>query len=157
MRVSQWVAAPVERVYAAFVKEEQLLAWLPPEGMTGRMHRFDERGYEMSLFYESGAGGKTSASEDRVRVLVDLREPPFRLVERAVFESEDPAFQGEMRMLTTLQAMDGGTLVTLVHENLPPGVREEDDEEGARSSLLQLARFLEGGEASGRSGDGKPC
>ncbi|MBN9420369.1 MAG: SRPBCC domain-containing protein [Candidatus Eremiobacteraeota bacterium] len=131
MRVSQWVAASVERVYAAFVDPEQLLAWLPPEGMTGRMHRFDEQGYEMSLYYGT-------------RVRVELREPPFRLVETAVFESADPAFQGEMRMTTTLEAVDGGTLVTLVHENLPPGVSEEDDEEGARSSLGQLARFVEG-------------
>ena len=144
MRVSQWVAASVERVYAAFVVPEQLLAWLPPEGMTGRMRRFDEHGYEMSLYYGTPSYGKTAAGEDRVRVRVELREPPFRLVETAIFESADPAFQGEMRMVTTLQALDGGTLVTLVHENLPPGVREVDDEEGARSSLGQLARFVEG-------------
>jgi hypothetical protein len=33
--------------------------------------------------------------------------------------------------------------VTLLFENLPPGLRPEDNDEGARLSLAQLARRFE--------------
>jgi hypothetical protein len=48
------IAAPPEKVYAAFVDPEALLAWLPPSGMTGKFERFDLRpggSYRMVLTY----------------------------------------------------------------------------------------------------------
>ncbi|MCA1696863.1 MAG: ATPase, partial [Actinobacteria bacterium] len=35
-KASRVMAAPPERVYAALVDQEALMAWLPPEGMTAR-------------------------------------------------------------------------------------------------------------------------
>ena len=52
----------------------QLVEWLPPGEMTGRLHEFDGRaggGYRMSLFYPPSEGthrGKTTAREDMVSV-----------------------------------------------------------------------------------------
>jgi hypothetical protein len=39
--------------------------------------------------------------------------------------------------------VSGGTEVTLAFENLPPGLRAEDNDAGARVSLEQLARRFE--------------
>jgi uncharacterized protein YndB with AHSA1/START domain len=143
VQVTQFVQASPERVYAAFRDPQQLLAWLPPADMTAQMHRFDDDGYEMSLYYtDSNGQGKTSDNEDRVRVRIDRLDPPHRIEETALFDSPQEQFQGEMRMTTTIAAVAGGSEVTMTHQNLPPGLRTEDDEEGCRLSLQQLARFL---------------
>ena len=53
----------------------------------------------------------------------------------------DPALQGEMTMVVTFEDAPGGTEVTFRFENLPPGVRPEDNQEGTRLTLEQLARW----------------
>jgi hypothetical protein len=70
-RASRVMAAPPERVWAALVDPEALVAWLPPGGMTGRFEQFDARPggtYRMVLTYSdaSGAPGKASADSDIV-------------------------------------------------------------------------------------------
>lgn len=66
--------------------------------------------------------------------------PPSRIVEAVSFVITDPAFFGEMTMTATFEEVPGGTEVTLVFKNLPPGSRAEDNDAGARMSLEQLAR-----------------
>jgi hypothetical protein len=55
----------------------------------------------------------------------------------------DPALFGEMTMTATCEDAPGGTEVTLVFRNLPPGLRPEDNDAGARLSLERLARHFE--------------
>jgi hypothetical protein len=55
----------------------------------------------------------------------------------------DPAFLGEMTLTVTFDEVPDGTQVTMVFENLPPGLRAEDNDAGARLSLEQLARRFE--------------
>jgi uncharacterized protein YndB with AHSA1/START domain len=148
------VAAPRERVYQAFVDRDQLLAWLPPAEMTGVFHEFDARvggGYRMSLFYapdEQTFRGKTADNEDMVSVRFAELTPPERIVEAVTFVSDDSAFGGEMTLTVMLTEVANGTEVTMLFENLPPGLRPEDNQAGADLSLGQLARFLEREAAS---------
>jgi uncharacterized protein YndB with AHSA1/START domain len=141
-------AAP-GRVYRAFVEADELLAWLPPGEMTGRIHEFEARvgfGYVMSLFYpasETENRGKTSEREDRVQVRFVELTPPHRFVETVTFDSDDSAFAGEMTLTVTIEPVPDGSKVTLLFENLPPGLRPEDNETGTSQSLDQLARHLE--------------
>jgi uncharacterized protein YndB with AHSA1/START domain len=117
--------------------------------MTGKIHEFDGRvggGYTMSLFYppsEQVYRGKTSEREDRFTVRFVELTPPTRIVQTASFDSEDPAFAGEMTMVVTLEERDDGTEVTILFENIPPGIGPEDNDEGTRSSLEKLARYVE--------------
>jgi uncharacterized protein YndB with AHSA1/START domain len=148
-RAVRTIRAPRERVYAAFLNPDDLAAWLPPAEMTGVIHGFDGRpggGFEMSLFYPeetAGSPGKTAAKEDRVRLRFVELTPPARIVKAATFAADDPAFAGEMRITVTFVERDGATEVTMAFEDLPPGVRPEDNDEGARLSLEKLARRLE--------------
>jgi hypothetical protein len=48
-----------------------------------------------------------------------------------------------MTMVVTLEERDDGTEVTILFENIPPGIRPEDNDEGTRSSLEKLARYVE--------------
>ena len=148
-RTSRVIRARPEVLYAAFLDPAALIDWLPPAEMTGEIHEFDARvggGYRMSLFYppdERAFRGKTSDREDMVNVRFVELAPPHRIVEAGSFVTTDPAFLGEMTLTATFEEVSGGTEVTLVFENLPPGLRAEDNEAGSRLSLALLARRFE--------------
>jgi uncharacterized protein YndB with AHSA1/START domain len=148
-RTTRVIDATPEDLYSAFLDEAALVGWLPPAGMSGRMHVFDPRvggGYEMSLFYpaeERRFRGKTADLEDRVRVRFVTLEAPRRIVEAVTFVSDDPAYGGEVTLTVTIEPVERGTAVTLAFEDLPAGIRPEDNDTGARASLEQLARRFE--------------
>ena len=148
-RTTRLIHAAPEAIYAAFVDAESLVAWLPPEGMTGRLHAFDARvggGYEMSLSYPPDAArvqGKTAAREDRVAVRFVELAPPGRIVEAVRFVSDDAAFGGETTLTVSIEPRGDASAVTLAFDGLPPGVRPADNDAGARLSLAQLARQVE--------------
>src|SRR5262245_23510324 len=148
-RTAKVIRATPEKIYAAFMNPDVLLAWLPPGDMTGEMHAFDARvggGYRMSLFYpptERTRRGKTSEREDMVTVRFVELAPPRRIVQTVNFHSTDSTFLGEMTMVWTFEESAGGTEVAVACKNLPPGLRAEDHEAGSRLSLEQLARRFE--------------
>ena len=148
-RTSRLIKAPREALYRAFTDPAALAVWLAPGEMTGRIHEFDGRvggGYNMSLFYPASEEvycGKTSEGEDRFTARFVELKPPARVVQAISFDSDDPAFSGEMTMVVTLEERDDGTEVTILFENIPPGIRPEDNDEGTRSSLEKLARYVE--------------
>jgi uncharacterized protein YndB with AHSA1/START domain len=148
-RTSRVIKARPEEIYDAFTNPAALVAWLPPAEMTGEIHEFDARvgaGYRMSLFYpptERSLRGKTSDKEDMFTVRFVELARPRKIVKAVNFHTTDPAFFGEMTIVATFEEVSGGTEVTLVCKNLPPGVRAEDNEAGSRSSLEKLARRFE--------------
>lgn len=147
-RTSRVIRASREALYRAFTDPEALAVWLSPGEMTGRVHEFDARvggGYRMSLFYPSSEQthrGKTAEREDRFTARFVELTPPARIVQAISFDSADPAFCGEMTMVVTLEARDGGTEVTIAFDHIPPGIRPEDNDAGTRSSLEKLARYV---------------
>lgn len=148
-RTSRVIRARPEELYQAFVDPAALLAWLPPGDMTGKIHQFDARaggGYRMSLFYpptERVFRGKTAERQDMVDVRFQELVPGRRIVEAVRFVTADPTLSGEIMHTITFEEVPGGTEVTLLFENLPPGLRPEDNDAGARLSLEQLARRFE--------------
>ena len=146
---SRVIRAEPDALYAAFVDPDALVAWLPPAGMTGVVHAFDARvggGYRMSLYYpptERRFRGKTTDREDVVEVRFVELAPPRRIVEAVRFVTSDPAFAGEMTLTVTFEPVADGTAVTLAFTHLPPGLRPDDNDAGARISLEQLARRFE--------------
>jgi uncharacterized protein YndB with AHSA1/START domain len=147
-RASRVIAAPPERVWAALVDAEALLAWLPPAGMTGRFERFDARpggSYRMVLTYSdaSGAPGKASADSDIVEGrFVDI-VPGERVTHAVDFVSDDPAYAGTMTMTWAVTAAGAQTRVDIVAEDVPGGVSAQDHAAGLASSLTNLAAYVE--------------
>jgi len=142
------MAAPPGRVWAALVDPEALLVWLPPAGMTGRFERFDARpggSYRMVLTYAdaSGARGKATADSDVVEArFVDI-VPGERVVQAVDFVSDDPAYAGTMTMTWEIAAVEAGTRVDIIAEDVPDGVSAEDHAAGLSSSLANLADYVE--------------
>ncbi|MFD7972940.1 SRPBCC family protein [Streptomyces clavifer] len=147
-RVGRVIAAPPAAVYGALLDRESLEAWLPPDGMRGRIERWDPRpggGFRMVLTYldPSEAPGKTSEATDVVDVGFAELVPLERVVQQAVFEADDPSYAGTMTMTWRLAAADGGTEVTVTATDVPPGIGRADHEAGIASSLANLASYVE--------------
>ncbi|MGH2560944.1 MAG: SRPBCC family protein [Thermomicrobiales bacterium] len=155
-RTSRVINAPREALYRAFTDPAALAVWQAPGEMTGKVHEFDARvggGYRMSLFYpetEQEYRGKTAEREDRFTVRFVELTPPTRIVQAVTFDSDDPAFSGEMTMTVTLEVRDVGTDATIAFDHIPPGIRPEDNDAGTRSSLEKLARYVEQESAHSR-------
>ncbi|MBC7814776.1 MAG: SRPBCC family protein [Burkholderiales bacterium] len=150
-RVSQIIKAPREVVYRAFLEPDAVASWLPPDGMTGHVHTFEPREggkFRLSLTYKNPAeslGGKSSADTDTVEGTFAELLPNEKIVWVSEFESDQPEFAGEMKITWSLADADGRTEVTALCEDIPTGIRLEDNEMGSKSSLQNLAAFIERG------------
>jgi uncharacterized protein YndB with AHSA1/START domain len=146
---SRVIMASPRTIYKAFVEPDKLVSWLPPKGMKGHIYTFDARDggtYRMSLTYigtDHPTLGKTSEHADifQGRFLKLVQDE--QIVQLIEFESEDPEFADAMTMTWRLKSVPEGTEVTIVCENVPDVIRQEDHDEGLRSSLENLAAFTE--------------
>jgi uncharacterized protein YndB with AHSA1/START domain len=116
--------------------------------MTGRFERFDARpggSYRMVLTYSdaSGAPGKATADSDIVEARIVDIVPGERVVHAVDFVSDDPAYAGTMIMNWEVSAVDAGTRVSIIAEDVPDGISAQDHAAGLASSLVQLAAYLE--------------
>src|SRR3712207_6574726 len=147
-RVSRRLAAPRAAVYRALLDPGAVARWKVPEGMTCVVHEFDAREggrLRVSLTYdEPGPQGKTTAHTDTYRGRFVRLVPGELVVEADVFETADPAMQGEMTSTIALaEAPGGGTELTAVHDGVRDGVALADNELGWRMALNRLATLVE--------------
>lgn len=147
-RATRVINAPPERAFAAFVDRAALETWLPPDGMTGRFERFDPTpggSYRLILTYAdpTNAGAKSSADSDIVEARFVEVVPDDRVVQAVDFVSDDPAFAGTMLMTWAVHAVDDGTRVEFIADDVPTGISADDHAAGMASSLENLAQYLE--------------
>jgi len=119
-----------------------------PDGMTSEVHQFEpwEGGaFRISLTYDDPNGaGKTTGQTDTFHGRFARLLPDIEVLQAVEFETDDPAMQGEMLITYALSDRPGGgTTVTGLHENVPPGVAPEDNDTGWRMSMDKLAALLE--------------
>ena len=143
------VRASPDAVYRAFIDVEALMAWLPPEGMSGRALLYEpwEGGrYRIELMLEGEgheAPGKTTERTDVAGGRFLALEPGRRIVQSCEFDSDDPAFAGTMVMTWSLEPVPEGTRVAVRAADVPSGISAADHAAGLASSLGNLARFVE--------------
>lgn len=145
---SRLVKASPGAIYNAFVDPATLGRWLPPQGMRAKIERFEPQPggrYRMVLTYDdpTGAPGKATADSDIVEGRFVALDPGERIVWEVGFVSDDPAFAGTMTMSWRFKEVRDGTEVTILCENVPAGIGKEDHDAGLRSTLENLARFIE--------------
>lgn len=147
-RVRRHIDAPRAAVYRALVDPTAVARWMVPDGMTSAVHAFEPRvggAIRISLTYAApGAVGKTSAHADTYHGRFVRLVPDREVVETVVFETDDPAMQGEMTLTMTLEDEGAGTALVAVHDHLPPGIPPADNELGWSLSLAKLAALVEG-------------
>ncbi|WP_246369816.1 SRPBCC family protein [Saccharibacillus deserti] len=145
---SRIIHVPPKTVYWAFVDPDVLVRWLPPEGMRGRIERFEPYAggaYRMVLTHTGASGpfeGKSSADTDIVEGHFVELVPGEKIVQAFRFDSPDPAFAGEMIMTWTLAPVGERTEVTVVCERVPPGIGRREHEQALASTLANLERVV---------------
>jgi len=145
---SRLIRASPSAIYRAFATADAMEKWLPPPNMSARVLTlsFREGGaYRMRLTYNASqhAPGKTSEDSDEVQVRFVKLVPNERIEQAVTFDSQDPAFSGEMRITWVLEPARDGTLVTVRCDDVPSGIRAEDHQAGLTSTLDNLAAFVE--------------
>jgi uncharacterized protein YndB with AHSA1/START domain len=115
--------------------------------MAARFERFDPRpggSYRLVLTYTgAGTSGKTSSDTDIVEARFVEIVPNERVVQAVEFLSSDPAFAGTMTMTWAVTAVDGGSRVDITADDVPDGISAADHAVGLRSSLANLATYVE--------------
>ena len=150
-QVSAIIKASRKAVYTACLDPDALAAWRVPDSMKGEVHVFEAREggkYRMSLTYQDPAHsrrGKTSGDTDTFQGRFVELVPDEKIVEVVTFESQDPRFAGDMKITTRLTDTGEGTRVAILCEDIPAGVRPQDNETGCRQSLGKLAALLDPG------------
>lgn len=140
------INASDESIYTALIDPDAWIVWLPPDGMTGEISRFDAReggSYELTLTYTEPGQGKSTADTDITRGIFEELVPNKRMVQLVEFASDQEEFAGTMRMSWVITSESDGCLVTILAENVPPGISPEDHAVGMRSTLRNLGTHCE--------------
>ena len=145
---SRVIRASAKNLYEAYTDPEKLVQWLPPEGMSAHVGKYEpwEGGhYQITLTYESDENysGKTTSNTDVLEGTFLELTPYSKIVQSGKFESDDPSFGGEITESIIFDEVSEGTKVTFILENVPQGISKEDHDEGLKSTLENLARFTE--------------
>jgi uncharacterized protein YndB with AHSA1/START domain len=147
-RLRRFINAPRASIYRALIDPGDVARWMVPDGMTSVVHAFDAREggtFRISLTYDGPAGtGKTTADTDTYHGRFVRLVPDEQVVQVMEFETDDEAMRGEMTATFTLRDVAGGTELVAVHENMPRGIRPEDNEIGWGMSLDKLTALAEG-------------
>lgn len=149
-RITKRIDAPPSRVYQTIIDPEAVQRWMVPDDMTSRVHSFDAREggtFRISLTYDDpSVAGKTEGSTDTFEGRFIKLIPDREIVQVVEFETDAPDVVGEMTIIYSLAEDDqGATLLTGIHENLPPGVSPEANELGWQVSIDKLTQLVEGG------------
>ncbi|MBS0550787.1 MAG: SRPBCC domain-containing protein [Proteobacteria bacterium] len=131
--VSRVIPASRPALYAACCDPRALAGWRFPHDMMAKVERLDGNTYRMSLTYRTGKA-------DTFEATFVERVPDEKVVERIRFDAADRP--GEMVMTTHFAEVAGGTKVTITYESLPASISREDNEEGSRQALENLAKFV---------------
>ncbi|MCM3512590.1 SRPBCC domain-containing protein [Carnobacterium inhibens] len=144
--VSKVIDASPQTLYQAFMDPNYLVKWLPPESMRGEISLFEPvvgGRFQLTLTYEDehATQGKTTKNSDVLEGTFVELIPNQKIVEAGVFESDDPAFAGNMVMTWYFEEVEQGAKVTIVAENVPKGIKKDDHIDGLNSTLENLECF----------------
>jgi uncharacterized protein YndB with AHSA1/START domain len=130
-------AAP-EKIYRAFLDEQALAKWLPPNGFTGKVHHMEPNvggTYKMSFTNFS-----TGKSHSFGGTYVELtRNERIRYTDKF----DDPNMPGEMQTTITLKQVSCGTELNIVQEGVPGAIPAEACYLGWQESLTLLSKVVE--------------
>lgn len=140
VRLIRVFKTPRERVFNAFLDPDALAKWLPPNGYTAHVYKFEPKvGGSHRMSFSSLDKKDTHFFGGKYLEI----KPNERLRYTDKFESDNPEMQGEMRVTVTFKDVPGGTEVKIVQEGVPRLIPIEGAMLGWSQSLENLARLVE--------------
>ena len=138
VRLHRVLKTTPEKLYRAFLEPDGLAKWLPPYGFTCTVHHFEARvGGTHKMSFRNFSTGNSHAFGGEYLELV-----PNQLI-RYNDKFDDPNMPGVMTVTVKLRAVDCGTELSVVQENIPAMIPVESCYLGWQESLAQLAQLVE--------------
>ncbi len=131
-------AAPVEKVFKAFIDSDAMAAWLPPYGFVCKVHHFDPvvgGSYRMS-FTNFTTGSSHSFGGEYLEIV------PNQLM-KYNDKFDDPNMPGLMITTIHFKSVLCGTELTATQEGIPEMIPVEMCYLGWQESLDKLKRLVE--------------
>jgi uncharacterized protein YndB with AHSA1/START domain len=131
-------AAPVERVFKAFVDADAMAAWLPPYGFVCKVHSLDAKvggSYKMS-FTNFSTGNSHSFGGEYLEII------PNELI-KYTDQFDDPNLPGQMITNIQLKSVLCGTELFITQEGIPESIPIEMCYLGWQESLDKLKHLVE--------------
>jgi uncharacterized protein YndB with AHSA1/START domain len=138
LEIKHFIKAPRDRVYAAWTDPVQLKKWFGPENVQTRDLTADVRVGGPFCWDCTDPEGKEVTISGEYRELQPGRKIVF------TWRLEEDEDWKDHRSIVTVEFFDreGGTEVHLTHENLPTEPSRDDHEQGWKSALDKLEKFL---------------
>jgi uncharacterized protein YndB with AHSA1/START domain len=138
IRLHRVLRATPERIYRAFLDPDAKAKWLPPNGVTGKIHHLDAKvgGTHKMSFTNFTSGRSHSFGGEYLELVPDER---IRYTDRF----DDPNLPGEIRVTITLKKVSCGTELSIVQEGVPAVIPPEACYLGWQESLILLAKLVE--------------
>lgn len=139
--------ASKSKVYNTLLDKELIHKWKVPDEMKCIVHQYNavENGtFRISLVYDDvNEMGKTFQNIDRYHGYFQKLVSNELIIEIDEFESDNDEMQGIMTITYRLSESDGGTNLTIIHDNLPIGISLSDNEIGWKMALDSLVKLIE--------------
>jgi uncharacterized protein YndB with AHSA1/START domain len=138
VEIKRFIKAPRERVYAAWTDPAQLKKWFGPENVKTRDLIADVRVGGQFRWDCTDPEGKDVTISGEYRELQPGRKIVF------TWRLEEDEDWKNLSSLVTVEFFDreGGTELRLTHENLPTEPSRDDHEQGWKSVVDKLEKFL---------------
>jgi len=138
VRLHRVLKTTPQKLYRAFLEADGLAKWLPPYGFTCTVHHFDPRiGGSHKMSFRNFSTGSSHSFQGEYLELV-----PNQLI-RYNDRFDDRNMPGVMNVTVKLRAVDCGTELSIVQENIPAVIPVESCYLGWQESLAQLAVLVE--------------
>ena len=131
-------AAPVEKVFKAFVDADAMASWLPPYGFVCKVHSFDAKvggSYHMSFINFTTGSNQSFGGE-----YLEIR--PYEFL-KYTDQFDDPNLPGQMITTIRLKSVLCGTELFVTQEGIPDSIPTEMCYLGWQDSLDKLKRLVE--------------
>ena len=138
IRLHRVLRATPEKIYRAFLDADAMAKWLPPNGVTGKVHHLDAKvggTYQMSF-----TNFTTGKSHSFGGTYLELK-PHERICHTDKFDA--PGLPGEMQTTITLKPVFCGTELNITHEGVPAAIPLEACFLGWQESLALLEKLVE--------------
>ena len=131
-------AAPVERVYRAFLDADANAKFLPPRGFTCKVFELNPSvGGKFRMQFTNFGNGQTHSFGGQYLDIV----PNERIVNTDSFD--DPNLPGQMRTTLTFKAVSCGTSLNVTQEGIPAVIPVDGCYIGWQQTLDALAQLVE--------------
>ena len=138
IRLHRVIPTSPEKVYRAFIEPDALAKWLPPNGFTCRVLKFEATiGGMFHMSFRNFTTGNSHSFGGEYHELV----PGQRL--RYTDRFDDPNLPGEMEVIVTLKSVSVGTDVEITQSGVPDVIPAEACYLGWQESLRNLQKLVE--------------